>query len=546
MVGRSLPGVQFLADRRDTAGRAGVARASPCDGDRVSRCLFWRATLDLRETMHYSACMPIPRVRLASALACAGLWLAFACAAPMGAAEGREPEWPAVAKKWFDRAEASFNALDIGDAEVSIKNALELEPNRPSVKRLAASIALSQMRYDEAVSLLQGETSAEAKGLRARALWYSGQLGRAAEELDRLLEDPEVKDPWAQGVVQLARSGEGREPFRVTGALLAVVDMPRVPVPTLIVPLELNGEPVLAMVATGTPEVEIDSTQQKPSWVSLRFGRRLEVKDVPALSRDLTGLSRRVGAPIKLLLGANLLRRLNVTFDFYASQFVVRAFAPPPPPEATALELSYIKGGGMVTRARLGTEPSAPTASFLVDTSVVFPLAMSDSGWQKAGVDPKGFESVSGEANLKQGVVPRLELGAFDLPRVPAVYGLPLGELERGGGIHLDGVIGSALVAEFRVSLVDQGRTMWLEEMPVASTGRRPEGDEEPPGEPPAPSGAPASAPPAAPPAKPAAPAAKPAGSVAPAAPRAPAKPPAPAAPAAPAQQPAPAAGARP
>jgi hypothetical protein len=275
-------------------------------------------------------------------------------------------------------------------------------------------------------------------------------------------------------VAQLARGGEGREPFRVTGALLAVVDMPRVPVPTLIVPLELNGEPVLAMVATGTAEVEIDSTQQKPSWISLRFGRRLEVKDVPALSRDLSGLSRRVGAPIKLLLGVNLLRRLNVTFDFYASQFVVRAFAPPPPPGATALELSYIKGGGMVTRAHLGTEPSAPAVSFLVDTGVVFPLALADSGWQKAGVDPKGFESVSGEANLKQGILPRLTLGAFDLPRVPAVSGLPISDLEQGGGVRLDGVIGSALVAEFRASLVDQGRTLWLEEMPVAAAGREP------------------------------------------------------------------------
>jgi hypothetical protein len=386
----------------------------------------------------------------------------------MSGADG-EPEWPVVAKKWFDRAEVSFNALDIGDAELSVKNALELEPNRPRVKLLAASIALSQMRYDETVSLLADQSSVPARQLRARAYWYSGQLAKAASELDQLLDDPEVKDPWAQGVAQLARSGEGREPFRVTGALLAAVDMPRMPIPTLIVPLELNGEPVLGMVATGTAEVEIDSPQQKPAWVSLRFGRRLEVKDVPALSRDLSAVSRRLGAPIKLLLGVNLLRRLNVTFDFYASQFVVRAFAPPPPPGATALELSYIKGGGMVTRARLGTEPSAPSVSFLVDTGVLFPVALSDSGWQKAGIDPKGFESVSGEANLKQGVIPRLTFGAFDLPRVPAVYGLPIGEVEQGGGIRLDGVIGSALIAEFRVSLVDQGRTLWLEEMPVAA-----------------------------------------------------------------------------
>jgi hypothetical protein len=440
--------------------------------------------------------MLIPRVRLASVLACVGIWLSVACS-PVSGGAGGEPEWPAVAKKWYDRAETSFSSLDIGDAEIAIKNALELEPERPRVKLLAANIALSQMRYDEAISLLEGQSSVPARQLRARAFWYSGQLARAADELDRLLDDPDVKDPWAQGVAQLARGAEGREPFRVTGALLAVVDMPRVPVPTLIVPLELNGEPVLAMVATGTAEVEIDSTQQKPSWISLRFGRRLEVKDVPALSRDLSGLSRRVGAPIKLLLGVNLLRRLNVTFDFYASQFVVRAFAPPPPPGATALELSYIKGGGMVTRARLGTEPTAPAVSFLVDTGVVFPLALSDSGWQKAGVDPKGFEAVSGEANLKQGILPRLTIGAFDLPRVPAVYGLPLSDLEQGGGIHLDGVIGSALVAEFRASLVDQGRTLWLEEMPVASVGS----DGEAPGQP---SESGAGSPPAPPPLEPA------------------------------------------
>lgn len=429
---------------------------------------FLPASLDLRGTMHYSAGMFVRRFRLSLAIACAGLGLVLGCSASLGAGESAEPEWPAVAKKWFDRAQQSFNALDIADAEVAVKNALELEPERPSVKVLAAGIALSQMRYDEAVSLLAGQQSKEARGLRARAFWYSGQLGKAADELERLLEDPEVKDPWAQGVVQLARSGEGREPFRITGALLAVVDMPRVPVPTMIVPLELNGEPVLGMVATGAAEVEIDGPQQKPAWVSLRFGRRLEVKDVPALGRDLSGLSRRAGAPIKLLLGVNLLRRLNVTFDFYASQFVARAFAPPPPPEATALELSYIKGGGMVTRGRLGPASTSPSASFLIDTGVVFPLAVADSGWQKAGVDPKTFEAVAGDPSLKQGVLPQLMLGSFDLPRIPAVHGLPIEDVEQGGGIHLDGVIGSALMAEFRASLVDQGRTLWLEEMPTA------------------------------------------------------------------------------
>ncbi len=407
------------------------------------------------------------RRALAQALTGLALGLCSACGPALTAAGNDEAEWPPVARKWFDRAEASFSALDVRDAEVSIKNALELEPQRPSVRLLAANIALSQMRYDEAVAHLQGQTSAAASGLRARALWYSGQLSAAADELERLLDDPDTKDPWAEGVAQLARTGEGREPFRMTGALLAVVDMPRVPVPTMIVPLELNGEPVLAMVSTGTPEVVVDSAQQKPTWVSVRFGRRLEVKDVPALSRDLSGLSRRAGAPIKLLLGVNLLRRLNVTFDFYAGQFVARSFTPPPPPEVTTIDVSYIKGGGMTIQSKLGSGSSAAPAAFLLDTGIVFPLAMTDSGWKKTGLDPKTFAAVPGEANLKQAQVPLITLGGYDIPKVPAVYGLPLENLEQGGGIHLDGVVGSALMAEFRVSLVDQGRTMWLEEMPV-------------------------------------------------------------------------------
>ncbi|HEU4583494.1 MAG TPA: hypothetical protein VFS67_34790 [Polyangiaceae bacterium] len=413
--------------------RAGAARAAPC----VRRRTGWAVLL---------ACLSV------------------ACGAALGA--GEEASWPEATRKWFERARASFASLDIHDAQLSIQNVLQQERDSPAAHTLAASIALSQLKYDEALALLGGQTSAEARGLRARAYWYSGQLSKAADELDRLLDDPEVKDPWAEGVVQLARTGEGREPFHVTGALLAVVDMPRMPLPTLIVPLELNGEPVLAMVATGTPEVVIDSTQRKPAWVSLRFDRRLEVKDVPALNRDLSTLSRQLGAPIKLLLGVNLLRRLNVTFDFYASQFVVRTFEPPPPPGGTTLEVSYIKGGGMVTRGHFGTEANAPAAVFLVDTGVLFPIAVAPSGWQKAGVDPSKFESLQGDAKLKQGHLPHLTLGSFDLPRVPAMSGLPLDELEQSGGVRLDGVIGGALLAEFRASLVDEGRTLWLEEMP--------------------------------------------------------------------------------
>ncbi|MEI9952112.1 MAG: hypothetical protein WDO74_24790 [Pseudomonadota bacterium] len=68
---------------------------------------------------------------------------------------------------------------------------------------------------------------------------------------------------------------------------------------------------------------------------------------------------------------------------------------------------------------------------------------------------------------MKSGTVPLLKLGAFELPGVPALSGDdPVKEREKGLGIELDGLVGSGLLANFRVTLADGGRTMWLEDMP--------------------------------------------------------------------------------
>src|SRR5690606_26120187 len=107
-----------------------------------------------------------------------------------------------------------------------------------------------------------------------------------------------------------------------------------------------------------------------PSWVSLRFGERVEVKDVPALPKDLPGVSKQLNAPIKVLLGVNLLRHLSPTIDYRGSQFVVRTFDPPPPPRSTTLELAYVRGGGMVFRGALSRSAEETDASLLVDTSM--------------------------------------------------------------------------------------------------------------------------------------------------------------------------------
>jgi hypothetical protein len=222
------------------------------------------------------------------------------------------------------------------------------------------------------------------------------------------------------------------------------------------------------MIATGTAEAVIDSAGgMQASWVSLRFGERVEVRDVPALAKDLSGISRQVNAPIKILIGVNLLRHLRPTFDLIGGQFVVRRYEPPPPPVATTVKLTYVRGGGMMMRGFFGTEATAKPATFLVDTSIVYPVALDAEGWKKAGVAPTSMRSVPNSGSLKQGSVPMLKLGAYELPNVPGLSGNePVKEREDGLGIELDGLVGSGLLANFRVTLADGGRTMWLEDMP--------------------------------------------------------------------------------
>src|SRR5690606_12821568 len=203
---------------------------------------------------------------------------------------------------------------DIEDAQIASENALKLVPNRAQVRTLAVRVALAQLEYDRAAQLTRGLQGSAAAAIRSLAYWYAGKMEQAANELDNLLSDPEVRDPWASEVIKLARQGRGRRPFEMSGGLLAVTEMPRVGSTSLIVPVEVDGEPALAMIATDVAEAVVDSSSGKESsWISLRFAERIEVSDVPAMARDLSRISRQLNAPIKLLIGVNLLRHLHAT-----------------------------------------------------------------------------------------------------------------------------------------------------------------------------------------------------------------------------------------
>jgi hypothetical protein len=405
------------------------------------------------------------------------LALLAALSGSCAAAGPGEADWPPLAKKWFDRAEASFHTGDVEDADTAIESALHTDPHRPEIRLLAARIALARLEYAKVATLLKDVEGTEASSIRGRALWYAGDVEQAADELERLVADPDVRDRWATDIAKLSRRGIGRKPFSMTGGMVSVCEMPRVGTAALIVPIEISGEPALGLIATGTAEVVLDASKgTEPTWISsMRFGDKIEVHDIPALTQDLSGISRQVNAPIRALLGVNLLRHLHPTFDFMGGQFVVRNFEAPPPPEATAVKLNYVRGGGMLLRGAVGSTAAQQPASLLIDTSIPFPVALDDEGWKKAGVPLTSLRSVPNQGSLRQGIVPLLRLGAFDVPSVPGLAGNePVKEREAGLGIELDGLVGSGLFASLRVTLVDGGRTMWLEDLPREALNQAP------------------------------------------------------------------------
>src|SRR5688572_16237884 len=196
--------------------------------------------------------------------------LSLLACGPAGDADS--PNRTPLAEKWFTRAQASYKTGDFEDAAQAAQSALEASPTDTEIRLLAARLSLARLDFGKAAKLTEGLTKPDALAIRGRAHWYAGNVEAAADALEGLLRDPAVKDPWARQIATLARSGgTNRKPFHVDGAMVAAVEMPEAG-PAMVVPCELNGEHILALVATATSEVVIDSASRKePAWVTLKF-----------------------------------------------------------------------------------------------------------------------------------------------------------------------------------------------------------------------------------------------------------------------------------
>ncbi|CAN5520707.1 hypothetical protein BH09MYX1_BH09MYX1_01190 [soil metagenome] len=364
------------------------------------------------------------------------------------------------------RAKTSYTAADFDDARASADEVLKLLPHDEEARILAARVALTRLDFAAAVKYAEGIQSSEAAGLRGRAHWYAGDIEQAADELESMLQDPGVKDPWAKDIARLARKGMGKKPFRMEGGVVAPVDMPPAGA-ALIVPCDLEGEHVFAMIATASAEVVVDSSSStEPRWVSLRFGDRIDVTDVPALSQDLSGISRTINAPIKVLLGVNFLRHVHATFDRAGSQFVIRLDEPPAPPQASRVPLYYIRGGGLLMPAQVSTKEEGKGV-FFVDSTRPFYIALDDKGFTRAGVDLATLQPAPGMPNAKVARLPAFRLGGIDLPGMPALSMGSLTDLAPSVDVTLGGVFGASLLEPFRFTFTDGGKFAWLEPDPT-------------------------------------------------------------------------------
>jgi len=391
----------------------------------------------------------------------------MACGPSIG---GGAPARAPLATQWFERAKVGYRNADFEDAGDAIKRALAAAPTDAEIRELAGRIALVRLDFPEALKQTEGLDSTEAHGIRGRAFWFSGDLEHAADELEAMLADPKVKDAWAHDVAGLARRGAGRHPFEMEGRSVGAIEMPRgldrVSLGAAnVVPCELDGERILALVATGSSEVLVDAnSRHDPAWVDMRFDQ-VEIKDVPALVQDLSPLTRQLGVPIKALIGAQLLRHAHATFDRRGDQFVVRRQDATPPPDASRVPLYYLRGGGMILRATV-TAKDEDAVPMLVDSSRPFPLLLQDGAWGKAGVDVHSLVPMPNDPTIKHGIVPMFRVGGFDLAKMPAIEGVDMHELTSGIDIDLGGVVGADLLAFFRITFADDGRFMWIEPDP--------------------------------------------------------------------------------
>lgn len=382
-----------------------------------------------------------------------------------GAAAGEpassEEQGGALAARWTGRGEAAWSAGDLAKASAAFDRALQADGSLVRARIGKARALLAESDPAAAAEMLSGLDDASARTLRAQALFH-GSLPGAAGALEELAPTK----GFAHSALVLTRALRSRRPLQVEGRRAAIPLLTDLPLPA--VPAIADGAMTRMLVDTGAFETVVDRTIASRLGfeaghgviASLALGS-LVVRNVPAVSRDLSGLGRSLGAPVTGVVGMRLLALLHATIDYPSGWLVLGTQGPDLRPAGDGVRVPYwlVDGQFLTVRARAD---EAPEGAYLVSGGGTFAVALSDEGLRSTGRRPEGLErEADGFARY---ALSKLRVGRLEVSEVPAIHFVFPERLVAETGVHYAGVLSHAFLAQWRVSVDSDHRALVFEQ----------------------------------------------------------------------------------
>lgn len=371
------------------------------------------------------------------------------------------------------------------EARAMFERVLALEPRDPTALAALGKFALWDDRLAEAESLLAAAGPVEG----ARADLYAARLRRGAwAEAAALCE--EAGDEGRKPLLEHLAAGE---PTRMTG------DRARIlferPWPAPLVEVKLNGTTVVMLVDTGTPGLLVDRQAAALHGVTLLAGQRLQpwggtrvavrnasvrrlelggirIEGVPAGVLSLHKLSIEVNpqaAPVSGVIGVDVLRRFDVTFDYRRRRLELAPLGWAAGVQGARVPFDLWGEGEITTWGAIqgGRRMAMLLSTGLPGGGVGAPDVVFEEHGLKPGGVSKALRGMGEWLNARpwaQVGVPSLTLGPIAFNRLPGWAGaMDASEMWRHG-VRRDALLGPGILARRRMTIDWTRRELVFEE----------------------------------------------------------------------------------
>lgn len=389
--------------------------------------------------------------------------LALGCGGPPSAATRAAPlsqEARVAADGHAEEARLELVAGDLTAAGRIASQALQLDPEEPVAREVAARVALAEGRNHDAIAVLAEARRPRLVRLRARAHARRGEWARVAADLDSV-EEREPADGWAEAVLPVARAARRVNAYEISGDERATLPMDtRAPVP--VVEIAIDGRTVSALVATSADLTVVDDDLRASPGVASEIALGgLTLRNVPVLSRDLGTISETLGIPIEAVIGTDLMLRLETTIDGRERWVVFRRAGQEPPGDAARVPFVTFEGTFLAVPVALNGQPEA---WFTLDTSGLFPVALAPRTVEALGLRVEDLEPAPNapSSDIRVTELATVRMGQMQMDGVPAVTGLVPADLSEAAGAPVGGMIGAAMVHQLVLILSPEARALFV------------------------------------------------------------------------------------